>query len=224
MESIFNLVLTQNKVQQARQTVQTMVEKMNRELAIIAGKGKQYGVTPILQAEEVEIRNKYADMILTSYQTVSEADIELAGHRDAWLDIEHVLSTRPVSKMMAPHIYKPADPDSEARQRAAIIAELKNCSVKELSRRAEEAKKNGRHGELYLIYTENNTRAGQPGHEGIDLTGLHLPDQLQARRIFAEADCVKKELLIAARTARGVVVDPMEKLSYGHALAELEAL
>ncbi|MBU4236658.1 MAG: hypothetical protein KKI01_10065 [Proteobacteria bacterium] len=224
MKDIYSLAVKQSGIASAKKEAHAVMEVLKKELQTIDKEREQYGASKILDKKEQETREKYSALILGHYQVVVSADDELAGYKDNWMNIEHILSTRPVSAKMGEHIFKAMDQNNEAVQRLALATELKNCSCIELSTRAGEAMMENRHGELYLIHQENRTRKGSPGWEPIDLTGIKFPDQIQAKKIFSEAKATRLEMAILEKTARGVMVDPLEKLIYGHALEEMEAI
>ena len=224
MKDIYSLVSMQGNIKTAQEKAMGVIERLGKELEKIAKEREHYGPSEMLSKKEFDTRAEHAEMILEQYQLIIATDTELAGYRDAWMDVEHVLSTRPVSAKMGEHIEKPMDANNEALQRLAMATELKNCSTKELTARAGKALRDKKHGELYLIHKENVTRQGSPGWEPVDLSGVVLPDQRQAKQIFAFSRAARLNMAVLEKSARGVVVDPMEKLSYGHALTELEVL
>ncbi|MBA3007715.1 MAG: hypothetical protein FP810_14305 [Desulfocapsa sp.] len=224
MKDIYSLVSMQGNIKTAQEKAMGVIERLGKELEKIAKEREHYGHSEMLSKKEAEIRAEHSAAVIEHYQAVVAADDELAGYRDNWMDIEHILSTRPVSAPMGQHIFKPMNQNDESLQRLALATELKNCSAKELTARAGEAMRDKKHGELYLIHKENVTRQGSPGWEPVDLSGVVLPDQRQAKICFAYSRAARLNMAILEKSARGVHVDPTEKLSYGHALTELEVL
>ncbi len=223
MKSIDDLANRLNFIRSAKKAANMAAERLAKEVEKIDKQRERYGKSDVLDKKEAEVRAEHAAEVLGHLQGVVAADIDIAAYKDSWLDIEHVLSTRPVSKAM-PGSHRAADPNNEALARMALAAELKSVSVRDLTMRATDALREGRHGELYLIHIENQTRQGSPGWQPIDFSSINLPDMKQARQIFAESRAVKLELALVEKSVSGRRIDPTETLSYGHALAELEAV
>lgn len=199
--------------------------ELNRkyELDKLAAVVEQYGETEAMKAEKKAIFEKYAKSIIEARQTALAIKQELDEAADCWLDVEHVLSTRPVSETGS-NLFQAKDSGVEAMARLSLSNELKNVQNDQLHLRAKDAKQAFRYGELFLINQEMNTRTESPGWKPIDLTGVMLPDQHKARQIFAEVNASTMAVEHMATVAIGGTVDSVATLTLGHAIAALEAL
>lgn len=186
---------------------------------------EEFDASPeVIREKETALREKYAPIIVNARITAEKIKGELQESAEAWLSSEHILSTRPVSTPSSSNMFKPADANAESMARLSLISELKTIGADQLHIRANEARREHRYGELYLINQENNTRTDSVGWNPVDLSGLNLPDQVKAKQIFAECNATAMTLDHMAKVTLGGTVSAVEKLALGHAIEEMEAL
>lgn len=144
---------------------------------------------------------------------ITEVSAPLLQQEKFWADKELVLSKIPLTKRSSDN-WTAENPVSESFARAALLAEASRMSNERLSIMAEEAISSGNPAAAYLFSLEGNSRAKSAN---IKLSGIVIPEQVEALKIFHEAKKIVAHALVDLREASGEGAD---KLSIGRLNAE----
>jgi hypothetical protein len=223
MQPLTTLTERISVVREALKAADYATQARDYELRVLDERVKKYGQNEASEKEAADIFKKYAPKIIEARTVAKTIKKEIEEYKPAWLSVEHILSTRPVSAT-GENLFQAKDASVEAMTRMSMSAELKNATATQLHLRAADAKQSFRYGELFLIYQEMNSRdTKSPGWAPIDLSGVVLHDQHKAKGLFSELTVSVMAAEQMALNAIGARIDPTDKLAFGHAVVDMES-
>lgn len=134
-----------------------------------------------------------------------------------WRDIKFVLSKKLLTPARKDDPTLPAEPDKESVSRSGRLTELSKMDDAHLRMAADDAIQGERHGELYLIDLENGSRTEKEGWTPINLDKVKLPERDMALKLLAEAQRMAATIPLQMKTASGLPVTPVEKITAARA-------
>lgn len=199
----------QEEADRLQGTLQAEVQKISSE----PGRTLDYINEKVKEAREKAVPGIYEQLNIIN----SEAE-RLTKAAPFWQDVKFVLSGQPLTAASKENPSLPADPANEAISRLAKLTELSKMDAKHLQLAATSAMQENRHGELYLISLENDSRAGKEGWSGpIILDSLQLPERDKALDLLNEARTMASTISSQIKTANGRPATPLEKLQAARA-------
>jgi len=183
-----------------------VADQAEAEINTKLGRIPQEGYTAEYKAKKAkEIVDAYSPAIANALKQTMELNAEIAPAAPFWESTSYVLSNRPVTPSAGNHPFAPAaDANAEAVARLSKMQEYSGMPDELLHLHADAAKATGKLGELHLINQENQKRAAtSPNFKPLDLSGVVLPDQVQATNLFKEGKIIQTTLEHSFRAASG---------------------
>lgn len=134
-----------------------------------------------------------------------------------WQDRKFVLSKALLTPARKDDPTLPVEPDKESIARLSKLTEFSKMDDAHLRMTAENLIQEERHGELYLINLENDSRKGKAGWQPINLDGVKIPQRDTALKLLNEAQRMASTIHMQMQTAEGRKISPAEKITVARA-------